>query len=142
MCGLTGFWSRNAQQADLGTVATAMADRLRHRGPDDAGTWSDAEAGFAIAHRRLSIVDLSPAGHQPMHSASGRGVLAYNGEIYNHLALRQQLQGEGAAPAWRGHSDTETLLACFEAWGVERTLQASVGMFAIALWDRLSLIHI
>ena len=136
MCGLTGFLSRNAQQADLDTVATAMADRLRHRGPDDAGTWSDAEAGFAIAHRRLSILDLSPAGHQPMHSASGRWVLAYNGEIYNHLDLRQQLQGEGAAPAWRGHSDTETLLACFEAWGVERTLQASVGMFAIALWDR------
>jgi asparagine synthase (glutamine-hydrolysing) len=98
--------------------------------------WCDAEAGFAIAHRRLSILDLSPAGHQPMHSASGRWVLAYNGEIYNHLGLRQQLAAEGAAPAWRGHSDTETMLACFEAWGIERTLQASGGMFAIALWDR------
>src|SRR5690606_36176470 len=79
---------------------------------------------------------LSPAGHQPMVSASGRWVLAYNGEVYNHLALRQRLEGEGAAPAWRGHSDTETLLACIEAWGIESTLHASVGMFAIALWDR------
>ena len=137
MCGLTGFWQHGGElAADAQAQATAMADCLQHRGPDDAGTWIDAGAGFAIAHRRLSIVDLSPAGHQPMHSASGRWVLAYNGEVYNHLALRQQLDGEGAASAWRGHSDTETLLACIEAWGVERTLQASVGMFALALWDR------
>lgn len=137
MCGLTGFVSPSGVvAADAERQVQAMAARIRHRGPDDAGVWSDAESGFAIAHRRLSIVDLSPAGHQPMHSASGRWVLAYNGEVYNHLALRQQLEVEGAAPAWRGHSDTETLLACMEAWGVERTLRASVGMFAIALWDR------
>lgn len=136
MCGLTGFWSKQAQMPAPAGVAQVMADRIRHRGPDDGGVWVDEAAGFAVAHRRLSIVDLSAAGHQPMHSASGRWVLAFNGEIYNHLGLRQQLQGEGAAPAWRGHSDTETLLACIDAWGVERTLQASVGMFAIALWDR------
>ena len=113
-----------------------MATRIAHRGPDDAGEWVDSEAGFVLAHRRLSILDLSPAGHQPMSSASGRWVLAYNGEVYNHLELRRQLEAEGAGSQWRGHSDTETLLACFEAWGIERTLEASVGMFAIALWDR------
>lgn len=137
MCGLTGFLHpAGFDPPAANALATAMAERIAHRGPDDAGVWSDAEAGYAVAHRRLSIVDLSPAGHQPMHSASGRWVLAYNGEVYNHLALRQQLQGEGAAPAWRGHSDTETLLACIEAWGIEPTLKRSVGMFAIALWDR------
>ena len=116
MCGLTGFWSFSRKDNDSSGVARTMAARIQHRGPDDAGVWVDDEAGFAIAHRRLSILDLSPAGHQPMHSASGRWVLAYNGEVYNHLALRQQLEGEGAAPTWRGHSDTETLLACVEAW--------------------------
>lgn len=136
MCGLVGFRSLVPLGAGDETIAQSMADRIRHRGPDDAGLWFDAEAGFALAHRRLSILDLSPAGHQPMLSANGRWVLAYNGEVYNHLSLRQLLAGEGAAPAWRGHSDTETLLACFETWGVERTLKASVGMFALALWDR------
>lgn len=136
MCGLTGSWAGKAQDQDIAGIAQAMAARIQHRGPDDAGVWCDPESGFALAHRRLSILDLSPAGHQPMLSASGRWVLAYNGEVYNHLALRQRLEGDGTAPAWRGHSDTETLLACIEAWGIERTLQASVGMFAIALWDR------
>ncbi|MBJ6978100.1 asparagine synthase (glutamine-hydrolyzing) [Luteimonas sp. MC1895] len=136
MCGLTGFWAKDGDVADAGAIALAMADPLRHRGPNDGGVWVDADAGFALAHRRLSILDLSPAGRQPMLSPSGRWVLAYNGEVYNHLELRRQLEGESRAPAWRGHSDTETLLACIEAWGLERTLQASVGMFAIALWDR------
>ena len=136
MCGLAGFWAGNAREGDLAAVATSMADRIRHRGPDAGGVWVDAESGVAIAHRRLSILDLSPAGAQPMLSASGRWVLAYNGEVYNHLDLRKQLQGEGAAPEWRGHSDTETLLAAIEAWGVETTLKRSVGMFALALWDR------
>jgi asparagine synthase (glutamine-hydrolysing) len=90
----------------------------------------------ALAQRRLSILDLSPAGHQPMHSADGRYVIVFNGEIYNHLSLRERLRAEHAAPSWRGHADTETLLACFAAWGVERTLRACVGMFAFALWDR------
>ena len=136
MCGLTGFWQPGAEAQLLAATAQAMADRILHRGPDGGGTWIDPESCIALAHRRLSILDLSPAGHQPMVSSSGRWVLVYNGEVYNHLALRQKLEGEGTAPAWRGHSDTETLLACIEAWGIERTLQASVGMFAIALWDR------
>jgi asparagine synthase (glutamine-hydrolysing) len=113
-----------------------MADQLTHRGPDDSGTWCDSESGYAVSHRRLSIIDLSPNGHQPMLSASSRWVLAYNGEIYNHLELRQRLEDRSEAPSWRGHSDTETLLACIEAWGIETTLKRSVGMFALALWDR------
>ena len=136
MCGLTGFWQKNAATNDLARTAQLMADCIKHRGPDDSGVWVDEHAGLALAHRRLSIVDLSAAGHQPMVSASGRFVLAYNGEIYNHLELRHDLEAIGAAPAWRGHSDTETLLACIEAWGVETTLKRSVGMFAFVLWDR------
>ncbi|MDQ3040611.1 MAG: asparagine synthetase B, partial [Pseudomonadota bacterium] len=136
MCGLTGFITRSPDRGEFDATARGMAARLQHRGPDDEGVWVDADAGIALAHRRLSILDLSAAGHQPMASASDRWVLVYNGEIYNHLALRQMLDAQQAAPAWRGHSDTETLLACIEAWGVESTLQAAVGMFAIALWDR------
>jgi asparagine synthase (glutamine-hydrolysing) len=117
-----------------------MADTLIHRGPDDGGVWLDAAAGVALAHRRLAILDLSPTGHQPMVSPSGRYVIAFNGEIYNHLELRAELEKVGAGgtapPAWRGHSDTETLLVAFGAWGVEATLRKLVGMFAIALWDR------
>jgi asparagine synthase (glutamine-hydrolysing) len=137
MCGITGFWQLRggARDALLGQ-AQAMSTQLTHRGPDDHGLWCDEVAGIVLAHRRLSILDLSPAGHQPMHSACGRYVVVFNGEIYNHLDLRERLHAEGAAPAWRGHSDTETLLACFVAWGVERALLASVGMFAFALWDR------
>ncbi len=136
MCGFTGFWTTVAYRGDSNAVATAMANCIAHRGPDDSGVWSDADAGIALAHRRLAIVDLSAAGHQPMLSASGRWVLVYNGEVYNHLELRKQLESTGAAPSWRGHSDTETLLACIEAWGVDETLKRSVGMFALALWDR------
>jgi asparagine synthase (glutamine-hydrolysing) len=113
-----------------------MADAVRHRGPDDGGVWVDAEAGLCLAHRRLSIVDLSPAGHQPMPSAGGRYVLAYNGEVYNHLELRREIEAAGGPVDWRGHSDTETLLAGIELWGLAPTLERSVGMFAIALWDR------
>lgn len=137
MCGLTGFLQLPGfNAAEAGAQASTMADRIVHRGPDDSGVWVDEAVGLALAHRRLSILDLSPAGHQPMHSASGRWVIAYNGEIYNHLQLRRELEAAGKAPAWRGHSDTETLLACIEAWGVEASLQRSVGMFAFALWDR------
>ncbi len=132
MCGFSGFLTADA--GALGNpeaVATRMALAIAHRGPDDAGAWADAQAGIALGFRRLSIVDLSAAGHQPMHSASGRFVMAFNGEIYNHMEIRGELEGI----AWRGHSDTETLLAGFEAWGVEATLKKTVGMFAIALWD-------
>jgi len=136
MCGLTGFLRWEGLGADAPALARAMADRIAYRGPDDSGVWIDDPAGVALAHRRLSVVDLSPAGHQPMLSAGGRWVLAYNGEIYNHLDLRKRLEAAGSAPLWRGHSDTETLLAAIEAWGVDETLKRSVGMFALALWDR------
>ena len=138
MCGITGFWTAETTDTSASAViAWRMADTLRNRGPDDGGVWLDHAHNLALGHRRLSILDLSPAGHQPMHSACERYVIAFNGEIYNHRALRSQLTDEGKAPPWCGHADTETLLACFAAWGIEKTLQASVGMFAIALWDRL-----
>ncbi|GLQ97649.1 asparagine synthase (glutamine-hydrolyzing) [Dyella mobilis] len=137
MCGLTGFWQwRGASREALRNQAEDMSRRLTHRGPDDGGLWCDESVGIALAQRRLSILDLSEAGHQPMHSACGRYVITFNGEIYNHLQLRGRLAAEGAAPVWRGHSDTETIIACFAAWGIERTLRLSVGMFAFAAWDR------
>jgi asparagine synthase (glutamine-hydrolysing) len=113
-----------------------MADAIRHRGPDAGGEWVDDQIGIALAHRRLSILDLSPAGAQPMEDSSGRFVIVFNGEIYNHLDLRRRLDDESAVPAWRGHSDTETLLAAVVAWGVQPTLDQACGMFAFALWDR------
>lgn len=131
MCGIVGLWSLTESKV---AILRAAVGRLAHRGPDDAGTWFDGTSGLGLGHARLSILDLSPAGHQPMHSACGRYAIVFNGEIYNHLLLREQL-GEPAIP-WRGHSDTETLLACFSAWGVAKTLKAIIGMFAIALWDR------
>jgi len=113
-----------------------MTCALTHRGPDDFGYWFQRDIGLALGHRRLSIVDLSPAGHQPMASASGRYQITLNGEIYNYASLRAELESQGAAPAWRGHSDTEVLLAAIEAWGLRQALERSVGMFALALWDR------
>lgn len=136
MCGIAGLWGQSVGPESLNAIAIRMANQLAHRGPDDSGVWTDENAGLAISHRRLSIVDISAAGHQPMLSASGRYVLAYNGEVYNHLDLRRELEAAHVAPPWRGHSDTETLLASIEAWGVETTLKRSVGMFAFALWDR------
>lgn len=132
MCGLTGFFSPAHLAENAAEVARRMGDAITHRGPDDAGVWVDEAAGIALSHRRLSILDLSPAGHQPMASPGGRYVIVFNGEIYNHLELREALSGI----AWRGHSDTETLLAAFEAWGIEATLKKCVGMFALALWNR------
>jgi asparagine synthase (glutamine-hydrolysing) len=136
MCGLIGGWSRRHFGLLRGALP-AMGASLYHRGPSDGGHWWDAEMGIALAHRRLAIVDLSAAGHQPMHSFSERWVIAFNGEIYNHLDLRRELDREGGVRSWRGHSDTETILAAVEAWGVEETLRRSTGMFALALWDRL-----
>lgn len=136
MCGVTGYLS-TAMPDDADAVVARMASAIARRGPDDSGHWIDREAGMAIGHRRLSIVDLSPAGHQPMVSTGGRFVLAFNGEIYNHQEIRSAC--DGVSPrTWRGHSDTESLLAAFEMWGVPNTLSRIVGMFAIALWDRES----
>ena len=139
MCGLTGFLTKDSTILNRAHfVASLMAMEVKHRGPDDAGVWSDSDAGIALGFRRLSILDLSIKGHQPMHSVSGRFVMTFNGEIYNHTDLRNLLEtSQIAKPAhnWRGHSDSETLLACFEAWGIEETLMKTVGMFAIALWD-------
>ena len=136
MCGLTGFLGGVAGEGGDEALLRHMSDTLVHRGPDDGGTWCDSEPRIGFGHRRLAIVDLSPAGHQPMVSANGRFVMAFNGEIYNHLGMRTELEELGQAPTWRGHSDTETLLAGIEAWGLEATLKKSIGMFAIALWDR------
>jgi len=133
MCGIAGFWG-NGSAVDK-TIAERMALRIQSRGPDDAGVWTDAATGLALAHRRLSIIDLSPAGHQPMHSPCGRYVLVYNGEIYNHLELRTELENAGGGFDWRGHSDTETLLAALRHWGIQRALERLNGMFAFALWD-------
>jgi asparagine synthase (glutamine-hydrolysing) len=135
MCGLAGFWAGRRGDGDLTNIALEMARAIAHRGPDDAGVWVDPDTGLGLSHRRLSILDLSSAGHQPMASASGRWVVVYNGEIYNHLQLRRDL---GAVEGdWRGHSDTETLLRCLEVWGLEATLKRCVGMFAFAAWDRV-----
>lgn len=133
MCGFTGFLARHPVLCNLQTLQ-AMTDKIAHRGPDSAGYWKDDSQGIGLGHRRLAIVDLSPTGDQPMVSADGRYVMAYNGEIYNHMALRAGLAVHGAA--WRGHSDTETLLAGFEAWGIEKTIQKCIGMFALAVWDK------
>lgn len=119
------------------SVLRAMGQNILHRGPDDAGEWFDDVSGLGLAHRRLSIQDLSSAGHQPMPSPSGRYVIAFNGEIYNHLELRQSLKKIGAMSNWKGHSDTETLVAGFDAWGVQLTIEQAVGMFAMAVWDNV-----
>jgi asparagine synthase (glutamine-hydrolysing) len=115
-----------------------MVAQLTHRGPDGVGMWVDNGAGVALGHRRLAILDLSPAGHQPMVSSSGRFVVTFNGEIYNHLEIRAELVDAGMAPVWQGNSDTESLLAAIDRWGLQATLKRAAGMFALALWDRQS----
>ena len=137
MCGLTGFVSarRDSAEALVGHVRR-MSDAMTHRGPDGHGEWVDPECGVALGFRRLAIVDLSPMGDQPMRSASGRYVATFNGEIYNLDELRGALEAANAAPAYRGHSDTEVMLASFEAWGIAAAVPRFNGMFAIAVWDR------
>lgn len=136
MCGLTGFFdaSRQTSREELRATVMRMANTLRHRGPDDGGTWVDEEAGITMGHRRLSIIDLSPEGHQPMHSECGRYVVVFNGEIYNFLELRRKLETLGHG--FRGHSDTEVLLASVKQWGLRQAVERFVGMFAFTLWDR------
>jgi asparagine synthase (glutamine-hydrolysing) len=133
MCGIAGFVGGRFDHGGQGARAALgrMTGAIAYRGPDSAGAWLEPDCKVALGHRRLAIIDLSPAGEQPMTSPSGRYVTVYNGEIYNHLELRERLSGP-----WRGHSDTETLLAAIEAWGVEEALKQCAGMFALALWDR------
>ncbi|HZG51728.1 MAG TPA: asparagine synthase (glutamine-hydrolyzing) [Pyrinomonadaceae bacterium] len=141
MCGIAGFINPKQRAVSPGESLRAMTAAVAHRGPDDEGHWIDAEAGVAFGHRRLAIVDLSPAGRQPMVSASGRFRLCFNGEIYNFRELRQTLASSGHT--FRGQSDTEVMLAAFEEWGVERAVITFVGMFAFALWDeRERLLHL
>jgi len=136
MCGIAGlFRPGGSEENQLAAVARSMTERLAHRGPDASGCWTQASAGIAFGHRRLSVLDLSQAGSQPMHSDCGRFTVTFNGEIYNHLDIRSELEAVGGAPNWRGHSDTETLLCAIRHWGFEAALQRFSGMFALALWD-------
>lgn len=140
MCGVVGFITPGSDSVDPANMLETMCESLRHRGPNDRGQWIDHDAGVYFGHTRLSIIDLSPMGHQPMVSASERYVLSYNGEIYNYEALRENLNNSantGKNPrTWKGHSDTEVILACIEEWGLEEALKQFIGMFAFALWDR------
>ncbi|MEN3941010.1 asparagine synthase (glutamine-hydrolyzing) [Prosthecobacter sp. SYSU 5D2] len=136
MCGIAGYFTlpRSRTSTQMTAEVTRMTDAIVKRGPDDSGAWTDAETGIALGHRRLSILDLSPLGHQPMTGADGRYVLVFNGEIYNFQKLRAELEPQGHT--WRGHSDTEVMLAAFQQWGVLEATKRFNGMFAFALWDR------
>ena len=138
MCGLTGYiggeWPNGFEGAE--NQLKLMSEAIKHRGPNFSGTWIDQDHGIAFAHRRLSILDLSDNGNQPMFSSSKRFVILFNGEIYNHLSLRAELEKNNSVPDWNGHSDTETILAYIENYGFSKTLKNCVGMFAIALLDR------
>ena len=137
MCGICGFVDITNLKDKLHRhrIISEMTNTLIHRGPDDFGYWHHLESGVSLGHRRLSVVDLSSHGHQPMISNNGRFVIIFNGEIYNHLSLRREIIKHGEKVVWRGHSDTETLLACIEIWGIEKTIKRCVGMFAIAIFD-------
>lgn len=137
MCGISGFLNAISQDSAeaMQSIALRMAETLRHRGPDDGGVWVDPDAGIALSMRRLAILDLSPAGHQPMRSVSRRYVLVFNGEIYNCEELRHELS-VASSFIFRGHSDTEVMLAAFERWGIEDSVRRFNGMYAFALWDR------
>src|SRR5439155_16681217 len=134
MCGLAGFFcTGNHRPDEMRVIASRMADAIVHRGPDDSGVWVDSGAGIALGFRRLAIVDLSAQGHQPMRSSSGRYIIIFNGEVYDHQRLRRELESSGCS--FRGHSDTEVILAAFEEWGIEPAVRRFIGMFAIVVWD-------
>lgn len=138
MCGIAGFLIHGNQKTNFSFDIQNMMNKISHRGPDDEGFWIDEKSRIALGHRRLSILDLTKAGHQPMHSDCSRYVLIFNGEIYNHLKIRENLQSlnEQKVTHWRGSSDTETLLAAIAEWGIKKTLRNCVGMFSIAIWDK------
>lgn len=133
MCGIAGFWQTNRSAEVPAEILTQMGTALKHRGPDDSGVWYDTTTGLGLVHRRLSILDLSPAGHQPMTSSSGRYTITFNGEIYNFEEIRSEL----GVHIWKGHSDTEVMLEAVERWGLDGAVRRFIGMFAFALWDRL-----
>lgn len=134
MCGIAGFWQTKHRAQPPLEILKQMGEALAHRGPDDCGCFYDGSSGVGLSFRRLSIIDLSPAGHQPMESASGRYAIIFNGEVYNYEEIRKEL---GPGYRWRGHSDTEVMLEAIERWGIESAVKRFVGMFAFALWDRL-----
>ena len=137
MCGIAGFVNPNGFYIDNAKhIGRVMGESIKHRGPDNSGLWYDQSYGVLLVHQRLSIVDLSKSANQPMTSASGRYVLCFNGEIYNHKELRSALGLLEKKSFWKGYSDTETILGCLDAYGFKTTLQKLVGMFAIALWDK------
>ena len=136
MCGIVGFYS--SETSNCFEDIFKMNAAINHRGPDASGVWKDFDEGIVLGHSRLSIIDLSSSGSQPMISNSGRYVIVFNGEIYNHNDLRDDLSALDNSISWKGHSDTETLLVAFEFWGIKETLKKAIGMFAIALWDRKS----
>ncbi len=136
MCGIAGFFTPDAVVTPEETFALSqkMGQSLYHRGPDGGDSWVDASCGLGLAHRRLAIIDLSEAGHQPMTSHDGRFVMVYNGEVYNADDLRPELEVQGHQ--FNGHSDSEVILNGFAQWGIETTVKRLIGMFAIALWDK------
>ena len=136
MCGIAGFTGGNWSRRDVQATLDRMRRSIAHRGPDHSDVWIDDENRVAFAHNRLAIIDISAAGNQPMQSHSGRYTIIYNGEIYNHLQIRDELAEAGKAYNWKGHSDTETLLAAIDAWGVRGALERATGMFAFAMWDQ------
>src|SRR5215216_3971204 len=138
MCGIVGMFApgRSPDDAEAYRVLVDMRDRLIHRGPDDAGAWLDCAEGIALGARRLSIVDLSPAGRQPMHSSDGRYVVVMNGEIYNFPDIRSEIEMAHGPHRWHGHSDTEVLTEAIALWGCEEAIRRTNGMFALAVWDR------
>jgi asparagine synthase (glutamine-hydrolysing) len=136
MCGFAGIWTNTFSDNINKNNLALMGSKISNRGPDDEGIWINSKGTLGLVHRRLAIVDLSSAGHQPMVSASERWVIAFNGEIYNHLSIRKEIESQSVVK-WKGHSDTETLLASIECFGLSETLKKSVGMFAFALWDSL-----
>ena len=138
MCGLAGYLGGNSFESTEASkeLLSLMSKNIIHRGPDSSGIWLDEESRLGLAHQRLSVLDLTKAGHQPMISKNNRYVIAYNGEIYNHLLLRKELKNSRQISSWKGSSDTETLLSCIQEWGLKETLSRIEGMFSFALWDR------